>query len=90
MLHEIEKWPYFLISVSLVPYLVLSIGLGVGLWAVKKSRPPASYGNLKISDNFDDQDSWSFGQLVAMMLLIPPVLAAFEGYGGKNSLNYSS
>jgi hypothetical protein len=48
-------------------------------------RNVSAYTGLIASQAFEDQNIWGFGQIVPMVLLILPVLAAFEGYIGKST-----
>lgn len=68
-------------------------GLVFAITSAISLRNPKQYPGIQLAADFDDQNSWSFGQLVAIIIMILPFLAAAEGYLGKfssNSLIYKS
>jgi hypothetical protein len=62
--------------------IVLLISGSVGAFIL---RDLDNYDGLVVAENFGDQNAWSFGQLVAVILLILPLLAAMEGFLGNYS-----
>jgi len=47
-----------------------------------RSRQTSSYEGLTLSPDFDQENRWGIGQLVPMVLLVLPFLAAIQGYIG--------
>lgn len=64
-------------------YLILDYGLGSGIAAAISLRDPRQYPGVELAANFGDQNSWTFGQLVAVVLLVLPFLSALEAFLGK-------
>lgn len=59
-------------------------GLGYSLTIIGEVRDISNYPNLEVSSTFfQEQNSWGFGQIVSMILLVLPFLAAVEGFIGK-------
>jgi hypothetical protein len=67
----------FPIFVMQVLFATLSLGLTV---AQKSIESPNA--KLWCSLNSDEENAWGFGQILAMLLLLLPVLSAFETYLG--------
>jgi hypothetical protein len=69
---------------SKITYSIILVGVFYGLefsiLGALKIRNTNNYPGLLLADNFEDQNTWNFGQLVAVILLMLPVLAAVEGY----------
>jgi hypothetical protein len=68
-------------------FLALVYGLGSGIGAAISLRDPTQYPGVQLAANFGDQNSWTFGQLVAVVLLVLPFMAALEGFLGKNYID---
>jgi hypothetical protein len=66
------------LAVPAVICAIILTGLDVG-----KIRQVSSYPGLEASDSFFDQNDWSFGQIVPMILLLLPLLGAVEGFVGE-------
>lgn len=65
----------------------LAGGLAFGIAAAVSLRNPSQYPGLQVAANFGDQNSWSFGQLIAVILLILPFLGALQGFLGTFNLS---
>jgi len=75
-LRQFVKFVIMIISVALL--LVAGVSASI-------LRDVSRYDGLVVANDFGDQNAWSFGQLVAVILLILPLLAALEGFFGKLS-----
>ncbi|RDL39162.1 uncharacterized protein BP5553_03502 [Venustampulla echinocandica] len=80
-----KQSPGSLISFILGLLMLAAFGLAImslvfGISGAMHIRDLGRYPGLLVADNFGDQSSWSFGQLVAVILLILPFLAATEGF----------
>ena len=65
-------------------YTALLVGVFGGVTGVAFTRDTGSYSGLKVSQAFQDQNLWGFGQIVPMILLILPLIAAIEGFVGQS------
>ena len=65
------------------PYYALVLGLAFGIADAKRLRNTDNYPGLVTADDFEIQDTWTFAQLVAVILLALPVLAGLESLLGR-------
>jgi hypothetical protein len=64
-------------------FAALLVAVFGGVTGVAFIRDTASYYGLQVSQAFQDQNLWGFGQIVPMILLILPLIAAIEGFVGQ-------
>lgn len=63
--------------------IALMVAAAAGVTGVAFVRDTNSYNGLKLSQAFQDQDLWGFGQIVPMILLIIPFIGAMAGFVGE-------
>jgi hypothetical protein len=85
--NHMEKILHIVLVLWFFVIFTLGFGLAFGVAAAVNLRDPARYLGVRVASNFEDQNSWSFGQLVAVILLILPFLAALQGFVGMIALN---
>lgn len=83
-----KRTPGSFISFIVGLLMIAAFGLAImslvfGISGAMNIRDLSKYPELTVADNFGDQSSWSFGQLVAVILLILPFLAATEAFLGR-------
>lgn len=77
---ERNKICHQIIAVGISAALLIAVFGGVT--GVAFIRDTSSYSGLKVSQAFQDQNMWGFGQIVPMILFILPLIAAIEGFVG--------
>lgn len=75
-----------LLNIMLILWVIvisaLAASLPFGVVASISLRSPGQYPSIQAAANFGEQNSLGFGQLVPVILLVLPFLAAFEGFIG--------
>lgn len=77
-----------ILTMWVVVLFCLAVGLAFGIAAAVSLRNPSQYPGLKVAANFGTQNSWSFGQLVTVILLALPFLGALQGFLGMREPLY--
>ncbi|KAK6598111.1 hypothetical protein H4I96_09063 [Botrytis cinerea] len=70
-----------IVSFWVIPIPPILLGLVFGVKRALIFREVSRYPGLEITEDFiEQQNAWTFGQFVACILLILPLIAALEGY----------
>lgn len=73
-----------IISFWVLPIIPILLSLIFGVAGALIMRDGSHYPGLEVAEDFvKQQNAWTFGQFVACILLILPVMAALEGFLGK-------
>ncbi|TGO70833.1 hypothetical protein BELL_0659g00080 [Botrytis elliptica] len=70
-----------IVSFWVIPIPPILLGLGFGVRRALVFRDISRYPGLETTEDFiEQQNAWTFGQFVACILLVLPIIAALEGY----------